>query len=93
VLVKYHMHLNPDAAGTAGRSPALGGIVGDCVITVDLVQQSGSQRAQVAIGAVVIAGWTGRDAAAVEEHIAELEQLGVRRPASIRCSTRSQALE
>jgi hypothetical protein len=57
--------------------------VGDCVITVDLVQQSGSQRAQVAIGAVVIAGWTGRDAAAVEEHIAELEQLGVRRPASI----------
>jgi hypothetical protein len=29
---------------------------------------------------VVIAGWTGRDRAAQEEHIAELELLGVRRP-------------
>jgi hypothetical protein len=62
---------------------AFGGRVGDCVITVDLVQQSGSQRAQIPISAVVIAGWTGRDAAAVEEHIAELEELGVKRPTSI----------
>ena len=30
----------------------------------------------------VIAGWTGRDKAAVEKHIAELEELGVKRPAS-----------
>jgi hypothetical protein len=29
---------------------------------------------------VVIAGWTGRDRAAQEKHIAELELLGVRRP-------------
>jgi hypothetical protein len=29
----------------------------------------------------VIAGWTGRDRAAQEKHIAELERLGVRRPA------------
>ena len=29
---------------------------------------------------LVIAGWTGRDAAAVEAHIAELERLGVKRP-------------
>ena len=29
---------------------------------------------------LVIAGWTGRDAAAVEHHIAELEKLGVKRP-------------
>nr|TFG55594.1 MAG: DUF2848 domain-containing protein [Hyphomicrobiales bacterium] len=30
----------------------------------------------------VIAGWTGRDAQAVEKHIRELEALGVKRPAS-----------
>jgi len=30
---------------------------------------------------LVIAGWTGRDRAAQEKHIAELERLGVRRPA------------
>ena len=30
----------------------------------------------------VIAGWTGRDADAVEKHIAELEKLGVQRPAT-----------
>lgn len=30
----------------------------------------------------VIAGWTGRDATAVEKHIRELEELGVKRPAT-----------
>lgn len=29
---------------------------------------------------LVIAGWTGRDRAAVEKHIRELEEIGVRRP-------------
>lgn len=33
-----------------------------------------------AIRALVIAGWTGRDAAAVEKHIRELEAIGVPRP-------------
>jgi hypothetical protein len=43
----------------------------------------GSSRvADVAIDHAVIAGWTGRDAAAVEKHIRELEALGVKRPAS-----------
>ncbi|HUZ74252.1 MAG TPA: DUF2848 domain-containing protein [Stellaceae bacterium] len=32
------------------------------------------------IDALVIAGWTGRDEASVEAHIAELERLGVKRP-------------
>lgn len=41
-------------------------------------------RAQIAcaIDELVIAGWTGRDAAALEKHIKELEELGVKRPAS-----------
>jgi uncharacterized protein DUF2848 len=36
----------------------------------------------VTITEAVIAGWTGRDKAALEKHIAELEALGVKRPAS-----------
>lgn len=32
---------------------------------------------------LVIAGWTGRDRAAVEHHVAELEALGVKRPSSM----------
>jgi hypothetical protein len=36
----------------------------------------------VAIANAVIAGWTGRDQAAVEKHIRELEALGVKRPAT-----------
>ena len=40
------------------------------------------QRTQFAVTQAVIAGWTGRDPAAVEKHIAELELLGVKRPAT-----------
>ena len=36
----------------------------------------------VPIDELVVAGWTGRDPAAVEKHIKELEKLGVKRPAS-----------
>ena len=39
-------------------------------------------RREVAVDDAVVAGWTGRDAAAVEKHIRELEALGVKRPAS-----------
>ncbi|MES2245528.1 MAG: DUF2848 domain-containing protein [Pseudomonadota bacterium] len=35
------------------------------------------------ISTVIIAGWTGRDSAAVEHHIAELEALGVARPRTV----------
>ncbi len=42
--------------------------------------QTETQPAQVTIQRLVIAGWTGRDAAAVEHHIRELEALGVKRP-------------
>jgi hypothetical protein len=39
-------------------------------------------RRDAAVGRAVIAGWTGRDRDAVEKHIAELEKLGVKRPAT-----------
>jgi len=52
--------------------------------SLNLTLQNGdaSQRGEVAVAHAVIAGWTGRDPVAVERHIAELEELGVKRPAS-----------
>jgi len=43
---------------------------------------SNARATEIAIADAVIAGWTGRDAAAVEKHIKELEELGVKRPAT-----------
>ncbi len=42
----------------------------------------GAQRC-VEIVDLVIAGWTGRDEASVEKHIAELEAIGVKRPRAV----------
>ena len=47
------------------------------------LQNSGAAMArEVDVDDAIVAGWTGRDAAAVEKHITELEALGVRRPAT-----------
>jgi hypothetical protein len=43
------------------------------------------------VDTLVIAGWTGRDTAAVEEHIAELAAIGVARPTSTPCFYRASA--
>jgi hypothetical protein len=53
-------------------------------LTLHLQDKAGAppQPAHVAVENAVIAGWTGRDAAAVEKHIKELEVLGVKRPAT-----------
>ena len=40
---------------------------------------AGAPLSPVEIKQLVIAGWTGRDAAAVQKHIQELEALGVKR--------------
>ena len=40
---------------------------------------------RIEITTLVIAGWTGRDKAAVEHHIAELAAIGVKRPRSTPC--------
>src|SRR5258706_7961571 len=40
---------------------------------------------RIEITALIIAGWTGRDKAAVEHHIAELAAIGVKRPRAIPC--------
>ncbi|MEZ5666830.1 MAG: DUF2848 domain-containing protein [Alphaproteobacteria bacterium] len=49
------------------------------------------ERRSCAIGTLVIAGWTGRDQAKVDEHIAELAALGVKPPATTPCFYRVSA--
>jgi hypothetical protein len=43
----------------------------------------GAETRSVEIHRLIIAGWTGRDREAVEKHIRELEDVGVRRPISV----------
>ncbi len=52
------------------------------VLSLTLQSGADTRRCEVAIKEAVVAGWTGRDAAAVEKHIRELEELGVKRPAT-----------
>lgn len=52
-------------------------------LPLSLLVTNDASVAQVTIDRFVIAGWTGRDAAAVEKHIVELEALGVKRPDSV----------
>lgn len=48
----------------------------------NLITASGRRERPAPITTAIIAGWTGRDKAAMEKHIAELEAIGVARPAS-----------
>ena len=52
------------------------------ILHLNLVKDGAATRQDVGIDDAVVAGWTGRDAAAVEKHIRELEAIGVKRPAS-----------
>lgn len=52
-------------------------------LDLTLVDRRGETPLSVPVDNLVIAGWTGRDRAAVEAHIAELEKLGVPRPGKI----------
>jgi hypothetical protein len=45
-------------------------------------EANGDRTLDVEVTALIIAGWTGRDPAAMEAHIVELEKLGVARPKS-----------
>ncbi|WPB57257.1 DUF2848 domain-containing protein [Xylophilus sp. GOD-11R] len=50
-----------------------------------VAEDGGIARRELAVTPrrLIIAGWTGRDAAAIEHHIEELEALGVPRPSSV----------
>jgi len=47
-----------------------------------LYADGAAQRRDVPVSRLVIAGWTGRDKAAVQRHIAELAAIGVKPPAA-----------
>lgn len=51
-------------------------------LDLTLEDESGRRAIAVDVTELVIAGWTARDVAAMEAHIAELEQLGIARPKS-----------
>lgn len=51
-------------------------------ITFTLEAKGGRSQLTLPIRQAVIAGWTGRDPVARDEHIAELEAIGIARPAS-----------
>lgn len=51
-------------------------------LSLTLTDTAAETPCRVAIDRAVIAGWTGRDPALVEKHMAELEALGVARPPS-----------
>jgi hypothetical protein len=53
------------------------------VLALVLFGKTGPTRRNVEVRQLVIAGWTGRDKAALEKHIAELEAIGVKRPRSV----------
>jgi hypothetical protein len=48
-----------------------------------------AETATIALTNLVIAGWTGRDRAAVDHHVRELAAIGVKPPASIPCFYRA----
>ncbi|OWU68339.1 DUF2848 domain-containing protein [Marinibacterium profundimaris] len=49
--------------------------------TFTVQKQTGASELETTVEQLIIAGWAGRDAGAVEEHIRELEEIGVKRPA------------
>ena len=54
-------------------------------LTLEFASAEGKTRRIVVLNEVVVAGWTGRDIAKVQEHIDELAHLGVKPPATVPC--------
>lgn len=53
------------------------------MLTFDRFWQDRRDRVAVEIETLIVAGWTGRDAAAIEHHIEELAAIGVPRPSTV----------
>ncbi len=53
------------------------------MLTFERIWQDRRDRVAVAIDTLIVAGWTGRDAAAIEHHIEELAAIGVPRPSTV----------
>jgi hypothetical protein len=53
------------------------------MLSFDLHARQGKQRITLQPAALIVAGWTGRDEAALRHHIEELAAIGVPRPSSV----------
>jgi hypothetical protein len=53
------------------------------MLSFERFADGGSDRVETAIDTLVVAGWTGRDEAALRHHIEELAAIGVPRPSSV----------
>lgn len=53
------------------------------MLSFDLHARQGQQRITLQPAALIVAGWTGRDEAALRHHIEELAAIGVPRPSSV----------
>jgi hypothetical protein len=52
------------------------------MLTLERISEAGRDRIAVEIEHLIIAGWAGRDATAIEHHIEELAALGIPRPST-----------
>lgn len=52
-------------------------------VALRIEDRNGQSPLRLSVDDLIIAGWTGRDAAAMEAHVQELEALGVARPKSM----------
>ena len=52
-------------------------------LSFQVIRDAGSQNIAVDISTCIVAGWAGRDLAAIEHHIEELAELGVPRPSAV----------
>jgi hypothetical protein len=52
-------------------------------LVFNLPSEPSSKSLEIEVDCLVIAGWTGRDAHAIEHHIGELEAIGVPRPSAV----------
>src|SRR5579864_5811036 len=55
-------------------------------------RQGATERIDFTVAALIVAGWTGRDEAALRHHIEELAAIGVPRPSSVPVFYRNSAL-
>jgi Protein of unknown function (DUF2848) len=62
------------------------------MLSFDLHDLQGKARISVEPGALIVAGWTGRDEAALRHHIEELAAIGVPRPSSVPVFYRNSVL-
>src|SRR5437763_2730149 len=62
------------------------------MLSFERATDGGSDRVETTIHTLIVAGWTGRDEAALRHHIEELAAIGVPRPSSVPVFYRNSSL-